>query len=59
MTNTDRHINQALLYLYCKGTEEVKAFNKAKQVKKMGHDCDGVLLSKHRLIKGINFLETA
>jgi hypothetical protein len=57
--NTDRHIYQALLYLYRKGNEEVKAFNKAKQVKKMGHEIDGILLSKDRLIKGMDFLETA
>ena len=30
--NTDRHFNQALLYLYCKFTEEVKALHNANQV---------------------------
>ena len=29
--NTDRHFNQALLYLYCKFTEEVKALHNANQ----------------------------
>ena len=57
--NTDRYINQALLYLYRKGTEEVKAFNKPKQVKKMGYEVEGVLLSNDRLMQGMDFLQTA
>ena len=56
---TDRYINQSLLYLYRKGTEEVKAFNKPKQIKKMGYEVEGVLLSNDRLTQGMDFLQTA
>jgi hypothetical protein len=57
--NTDRYISQALLYLYRKGTLEVKAFHSAKEVKRMGYEVEGVLLSRDRLIQGMDFLETA
>ena len=57
--HTDRFVNQALLCLYRKGTEEVKAFHKAKEIMKMGHELEGVILSWNRLIHGMEFQETA
>ena len=56
---TDRYLNQALLYLYRKGTKEVKAFNKPKEIKRLGFEVEGVLLSKDRLVQGMDFMETA
>ena len=40
--HTERYIHQSLLYLNLKGTEEVKAFKKTKQIQKMGHEVEGV-----------------
>ena len=56
---TDRYINQALLYLYRKGSCEVKAFNKPKQIKKSCYEVEGVLLSRDRLLQGMDFIQTA
>ena len=56
--HTDRHVKQALLYCYRKRTEEIKAFHKAKEVKKMGYEVEGVLLSRDRLNHGREFQET-
>jgi hypothetical protein len=53
---TDRYINQSLLYLYRKGTQE---FNKPKQIKKMGYVVEGVLLYNDRLTQGMDFVQTA
>ena len=55
---TDRYLNIALLYLFRKGTEEVKKFNGKDLVRKIGIEKEGVLLSKGRLLDGFNFSET-
>ena len=57
VVNTDIHFNQALLYLYHKGTEE--AFHKAKEVSKMGYEVEGVIMSRDRLLQVMDFQETA
>ena len=49
--HTDRHVKQALLYCYRKRTEEIKAFHKAKEIKKMGYEVEGVLLSRDGMIQ--------
>ena len=56
---TDRYINQALLYLYRKETTVVKAFHKQKELNKMSYEVEGVLLSRDRLLQGMDFMETA
>ena len=56
--HTDRFVNQALLYSYCEGTEEIKAFHKAKEVKKIGYGVEGVVLSRDRLIQSMEFKES-
>ena len=50
MTNTDKYVNLALLYLYRKAADEVKEFNSHTVVEKIGVEVDGVLLSKGRII---------
>ena len=55
---TDQVLHQALLYLYRKGSLEVKRFLSKKVVTKITHEIDGILLSKGRLIDGLNFKET-
>ena len=47
---SDRYINMALLYLFRKGTEEVKEFNSAAVVRKHMVEMDGLLVSKNRLV---------
>ena len=37
----------------------MRAFNKPKQIKKMGYEVEGVLLSKDRLKQGMDFVQTA
>ena len=39
---SDRYINMALLYLFRKGTEEVKEFNSAAIVRKHMFEMDGL-----------------
>ena len=48
----------ALLYLFRKASLEVKAFNSSSIVKKIAYEKDGILLSKGRLLDGLNFVET-
>ena len=55
---SDRYINMALLYLFRKGTEEVKEFNSAAVVRKHMLEMDGVLVSKNRLVDGLDYLYT-
>ena len=45
-------ISWALEFLYKKGTEEVKKFNKPEFVKKITIERDGVLFSKSRILEG-------
>ena len=40
-------------------TKEVKAFNKPKEIKRLGFEVEGVLLSRDRLVQGMDFMETA
>ena len=56
---TDNYINMTLLYLLRKATEELNGFPRAKVLKKIGVEVDGVILSKGRIMQGMEFLETA
>ena len=56
---TDTILNQALLYLFRKGSLEVKKFVSKQIINKVCHEVEGILLSKGRLIDGMNFVETA
>ena len=55
----DKYINQALLYLYRKGTKEVKHFMKENKIMKIAVEKEGVLLSSGRLLEEMNFRETS
>ena len=55
----DKFVNMALLYLFRKATVELKAFHNAGTLAKIGVEVDGVILSKGRIMKGMEFLETA
>ena len=56
--NTDQYVNLALLYLYRKGSEEVKHFCKKEKLLRISVEQEGVLLSKGRLLDQMNFQET-
>ena len=56
---TDSHINAALLLYYRWASLEVLQFNSKQVVDKHAVEKDGILLSKGRIIDGMNFLETA
>ena len=55
---TDRYINAALLYYFRVASQEVLKFGSKKMVEKSTELKDGVLLSKGRIIDGMNFIET-
>lgn len=55
---SDETLHMALLYLFRKGSEEVKKFNPSKLVQKIATEVDGILLSRGRILDGMNFLET-
>ena len=55
----DNVINLALLYLFRKSSCEVKKFVSKQRLAKIAYEVDGILLSKGRLIDGMNFLETS
>ena len=55
---TDKFIHQALLYLYTKATQEVLHFNPKAKVDKIAVMKDGILVSRGRIIDGMNFVET-
>ena len=55
---SDGCLNLALLYLFRKGSGEVKQFVSKKFFSKIAHEVDGILLSRSRLVDGMNFLET-
>ena len=57
-TLTDQTLHAALLYLFRKASAEVKQFNPDSVIKKLTHEKGGILLSKGRLLDGMNFLET-
>ena len=56
---TSKYLNAALLYYFRKASLEVIHFNSKASVEKQAVMRDGVLLSKGRIIDGMNFLETA
>ena len=55
---TDNYINMTLLYLLRKATEELNGFPRAKVLKEIGVEFDGVILSKGRIMQGMEFRET-
>ena len=55
----DKFVNMALLYLFRKATVELKAFHNDGYLAKIGVEVDGVILSKGRIMEGMEFLETA
>ena len=54
----DVDIQSSLLYLFRKGSSEVKEFNKSSYIKKIAVDKDGILFSKGRVLDGMNFIDT-
>ena len=59
MQPTDRYLNSALLYYFRVASLEVLKFNSQQVVDRRTEMKDGVLLSKGRIIEGMNFIETA
>ena len=55
---SDICLHQALLYLFRKATLEVKEFVSQKIISKIAQEVDGILLSKGRLLEGMNFVDT-
>ena len=55
---TDQSFQMALLYLFRKSSAEVKEFCSQRFLSKIGYEKDGIILSKGRLIDGMNFVET-
>ena len=55
---SNQALHLALLYLFRKGSAEVRQFNSTIVIQKVAHDKDGILLSKGRILDGMNFLET-
>ena len=55
---SEKMIHLALLYLYRKAAGEVKHFVKRKVWEKIAYEVDGILLSKGRVLDGLNFQET-
>ena len=51
MMNVNRYVSQALLHLYTKGTAEINAFHKPKQIKRFGYELESVVLSNDQLIQ--------
>ena len=56
---SDKYLNAALLYFFRQAAREVLEFNSRKVVDKRAILKDGVLLSKGRILDGMNFIETA
>ena len=56
LSEEDLHL--ALLYLFRKSSLEVKKFNTQAAIDKIAYEKDGILLSKGRLLEGMNFVET-
>ena len=55
---SDKFINMAMVYLYRKGSNEVKEFNPKSTIKKHMIEKDGILLSKNRMIAGLDYINT-
>ena len=56
---TDSHINAALLLYFRMASREVTQFNSKQLIDRQTVMKDGILLSKGRIIDGMNFMETA
>ena len=56
--NTDKYVNMALLYLFRKATREVHEFNSVNFIKKHTIVLDDILLSKNRMVAGLDFVHT-
>ena len=56
---TSKFLNAALIYYFRLGSQEVLHFNSRVVTEKRTVMKDGILLSKSRIIQGMNFLETA
>ena len=55
---TEKYVNMALLYLFRKASMEVREFNSAGFIKKHTVEKDGILLSKSRMVAGLDFAYT-
>ena len=55
-SSCDRYIGLALLYLFRKATLEVKEFNSVSFIKKHTIEMDGILVSKNRMVEGLDYL---
>ena len=55
---SDICLHQALLYLFRKATLEVKEFVSQKIISKIAQEVDDIMLSKGRLLEGMNFVDT-
>ena len=51
----DEHISLALNYLFKKGSAEVREFNSKTYIKKHTIEKNGILLSRSRMVDGLNF----
>ena len=55
---SEKDINRTMLYLFRKGSNEVKQFNSKSLIKKPTVEKDGILLSKNRMIAGLDYINT-
>ena len=56
---SDKYLNAALLYFFRQASSEVLEFNSSQVVNRKSIMKDGVLLSRGRILDGMNFIETA
>ena len=56
--HTNTYLNMAILYLFRKAIEELKGFHSTQVLKKIGYEMDGVILSRGRIMQGMEFMET-
>ena len=54
---SDIDVSRALVYWYSKATEEVKHFNKAEYVQRVGVEKEGILFCRSRIMDGQRFLQ--
>jgi hypothetical protein len=57
--HTEKYIKMTMLYLLRKATEGLTSFHMAEVLKNIGHKVDGVILSRGRIMQGMEFMETA
>ena len=55
---TDKYVNMALLYLFRKASLEVRKFNSDSVIKKHMIEKDDILLSKSRMVAGLDYVHT-